>query len=146
MKYLPIVVFVLLSVVLTYQESPTGVLEQVKMELLKEGIELRPQWDERIISKPLREGLYGISLDMNAYARSVNIMINSRYWRVLTHSQKKLLVLHELMHSGWNIHHCYERGCVMASPRLMQLKKEHYDSIFKTTIEHHKKELGLEPI
>jgi len=137
MKYITLGVFILLSVVLTYQDSPQGVLRTVRSDLRERGIDPKV-WDSHIMYFYSRPSFYGISLSMGAYAKSIHIGVNWVAWRSMTRRQKKALVAHELTHCiGVDQYHCYKRSCIMSGGDISKWNKVPYETMLDTLIKHH---------
>ena len=137
MKYLTPLVFVALAVLLTYQESPQGVLNTVRQDFKERGID--PYiYGEHIEQQSLRPGLYAIALGMGSLARNINIVINTQEWRKMTMRQKKAVIAHELTHCiGIDKLHCYNRKCVMSGGNIRKWNEISYEDMLDELIKHH---------
>ena len=138
--------FVLLASILTYEQTPQAVLNDV-MERLEDKVKIPSLWNVHIESKNLRPGLYGISLSMNAYARNIHILVDNKVWKSLTQNQRRILCFHEACHSIWNIKHCYDNLCgIRYGGRGHVLTKDiPFDSVVDYTLRHHYNEINGYP-
>ena len=137
MKYITLGVFIALSVVMTWKESPEGVMSTVRQDLKSRGIDPRV-WDVHIMRFAARPSFYGISLSMGAHAKSIHIGINHVAWRRMSMRQKKALIAHELTHCiGINNRHCYKRSCIMSGGNIRKWNEVPYETMLDTLIKHH---------
>ena len=137
MKYLTLGVFITLSVMLTYKESPKGVLNTVRQDFRERGIDPR-LWDSSVIVFYDNPSFYGISLSMGAYAKSIHIGVNGVSWRSMSMRQKKALIAHEITHCiGIDPRHCYNTKCVMSGGNISKWGKVPYEEMLDELIKHH---------
>lgn len=141
MKYLIPIVFALLAFNLSYKESPRGVYSTVKTQLEENNVEISEQWSEIIRSHPMRRGLYAVSLDMGALGGefAVHILVNQQKWRTLTHHQKKILMLHEMLHSLFEVKHdYYDQRSIMSSGKITKWDNYTFDEVLQYEIKKFK--------
>ena len=121
--------------ILTYKESPKGVYNGIKHDLKENQVMVPFQYSEVI--KFAKIYPLGISLDMSTFNNAyVNIIIDYDQWKRLSKDNKKKLLLHESMHSMFNITHCYHDKCVMY-PSLKRNKNVSYNVLLRNSIDNH---------
>ena len=137
MKQLTLAVLIIFTAVLTYQHnSPNAIYKRVKNQLDSQGVWIPQQMSEQIVFTPLPGNIYGMSLDMGAYAYNVvHIGINPKWWDKLTYPQKRILILHEMLHSIWNIKHCKKEECSMSAGNIRRFTD--WNETKEITLKHH---------
>ena len=134
-KYLTVFAFMLFSGILVFMESPKGVYLAVKGDLLRKGIDLPAQYIEVVRTANLGGSAVGYSLDMNAYSkRSVCIVVDRAYWNRMDMEGRKKLILHESMHSLFDIHHSKEPMDIMY-PSINYVKYVPYQELLDCLVE-----------
>ena len=135
MKYLLPLVFAALAVVLTIESHPKSVYNEVKNDLENSGVYIPKQWVEQVILTNISP--LGVSLDMGSYNNThVVILIDHKQYVKLSREDKKKLLLHESLHSLFNIKHCRHDNCVMY-PYMGKVKRTPYEILLKNTIKNH---------
>lgn len=135
-KYLIILTFVLFSGILIFMESPKGVYLAVKGDLLRKGIDLPAQYVEVVRTANLGGVVIGLSLDMNAYSKkSVCIVVDRSFWSKASMETKKKLILHESMHSLFNIHHNRFDPVDIMYPSLNHVQHYPYEELLDCLVE-----------
>lgn len=138
MKHVTLIVWIAFAILLSVQNRPIDIYNEVKADVEAKGRKIPWQWHESVELTSLRPKLYGISLDMGAHANSVNILINRNEWNKMTKKEKKMLLLHEGMHSWFETRHCFALWhCVMSSGSIKIWGKMDYDKILTQTLDHH---------
>ena len=136
-------VLILAAWVLTilYSQSPQYILSVVQSDMDRLGVKRPQHISQTITMAPMRPSVYAFNGTMNAHANRVAlyIVVNSKTWHNLNTTQKKLLVLHEYLHSGMyeDIYHCYDRRSIMSSPNLRKIKADEYDKWLVNTLKYH---------
>ena len=140
MKNLTLSVLIAFAVLLTYKESPKGIYQQVKHDMEQEGYAFPYLWYEDIKFFNDRPNLYGVNPSMGSIASNITILVNYNAWIKMNKTQKKLLILHEIIHSvgaGDMKYHCYNYNCIMKPQNIEKWKNANYDEVLKYTMQHH---------
>ena len=140
MKHLTLFVLITFSVILTYKESPKGLYQEVKQDMEEQGYVFPYLWYEDIQFFNDRPNLYGINPSMGSIASNITILINYNAWVKMNKTQKKLLILHEMIHSvgkGDHAYHCYDYKCIMRPQNIERWRNENYKEVLKYTMQHH---------
>ena len=123
-----------------FNNSPQGIYNEVKREVMALGVDVPFRDIDKIIFKDLGDPyLYGYSADMGAYAgekTSTIIYINTQTWDELSRHEKKILLLHEWMHSEWTAYHCYNTRCVMGKS-FETMNTMTWEEVLLESLEHH---------
>ena len=137
MKQLTLAVLIIFTAVLTYQHnSPNAIYKRVKHEIESEGYYIPRQISEKIVFTPLPGPIYGMSLDMGAYAyNTVHIGINPIWWKTMNYHHRKILIFHEMLHSIWGIKHCKKKECSMSGGDIKRFTD--WNESKEITIKHH---------
>ena len=143
MRRITLLVFVALAVLLTYKQTPDYIYKEVKKDIVRKGYEFPYLWYEDIIFstkiKTIGRSVYGMNPSMGAYASNITILINPIEWKKMNTTQRKLLVLHEIIHSigGEKKFHCLDRSCIMSSGYIGKWKDKNYEEVLEHTMQHH---------
>ena len=139
MKHLTLGVLIALSVILTYKDSPKGIYEQVKHDMEQEGYAFPYLWYEDIQFFNDRPNLYGLNPSMGSIASNITILVNYNAWVKMNKTQKKLLILHEMIHSigGEHKYHCYNYNCIMRPQNIEKWRNANYKEVLKYSMQHH---------
>ena len=125
--------------VFTFTVPPEAVYKLLKHDLKGIGVSVPEQDIEVLAYADMPSRVYGYSGDMGAHSnRTVCILINRNLWEEMSFKQKKLLILHESMHSLWEYKHCTNQRCVMSTPANMsKWDSIAYDQVLIESIYHH---------
>ena len=140
MKNLTLVVLVAFTAILSYKISLPGLYQEVKQDMINEGYTFPKIWYEDIVFFWDSPNFYGLNPSMGSYTKNITIMVNYNAWIKMNKTQKKLLILHEMVHSlgehGFE-RHCRANGCVMAPARIDKYKNANYKKVLRNTMLHH---------
>ena len=140
MKRLTLLVVIAWVGLLSYKESPKALYNEVKRDMIEEGYVFPKLWYEDIQYFWDKPNFYGLNPSMGSLASNVTILVNYNAWKSMNKTQKKLLILHEMIHSlgkDGNQYHCRKHDCVMSPHSIDYWKNKDYEQTLKTTLLHH---------
>ena len=140
MKHLTIITLALFALLLTYKISLPSTYQEVKQDMIAQGYKFPKLWFEHIEFFWDSDNFYGMNPSMGSYTSNVTILINYNAWIKMNKVQRKLLILHEMIHSlgkdGFE-HHCSAVGCVMSPASIDVYRNADYEKILRNTMLHH---------
>ena len=139
MKQLTLFVLVAWTVLLSHKESLPSLYDEVKQDITEQGYSFSKIWYEDIRFFSDHPNFYGMNPSMGSLTTNITILINYNAWVKMNKTQKKLLILHEMIHSigGDYKYHCDDHKCIMSSGSINKWKDVDYDKVLKYTMQHH---------
>ena len=102
---------------LPYFEIAVNDLESIGVDFKKQPIRL--QFTESIHIKNVIAVAYGMNNDYY-----INIMVSKEWWLKLSHSDKKWVMMHEILHDYYNFKH---ESCMFLNTKLTRTTKKKYE-------------------
>ena len=139
MKQLTLLVLIVWAVLLSYKESLPSLYDEVKQDMIEQGYHFGKIWYEDIKFFSDHPNFYGINVSMGSHASNITILINYNAWVKMNKTQKKLLILHEMIHSigGEKKYHCSETECIMSPHSIDYWKNADYEKTLRRSMLHH---------
>ena len=140
MKHLTLGVLIAFAVLLTWKISLTSTYYEVKQDLQRSGYHFPKLWYEHIGFFNAKDNFYGVNVSMGSHASNITILINYHAWVKMNKTQRKILILHELVHSigsDGNQYHCNDYGCIMRPQSIEKWRNADYEQVLKNTMLHH---------
>ena len=88
----------LFAMILQYKETPKAIYNDVKQDMVDQGYQFPKLWYEDIRFFYAEDNFYGINVSMGSYSSNITILVNYHAWVKMNKTQKKLLILHEMIH------------------------------------------------
>ena len=139
MKQITLFVIILWIGLLSYKESLPSLYDEVKQDIEAQGYSFPKIWYEDIRFFSDHPNLYGLNPSMGSYTSNITILINYNAWVKMNKTQKKLLILHEMIHSigGNHKYHCNEELCIMSPHSIDYWKDADYEKTLRRSMLHH---------
>ena len=138
MKQITIGVWIALAVILTNKISLQHTYQEVKQDIENEGYDFGYIWYEDVSFGDIGRA-YGMNPSMGALVSNITILVNYEEWLQMNKTQRKLLLLHEIIHSVGKEYkyHCSDRDCIMSSGHIDRWKNADFKEVMRYTLQHH---------
>ena len=137
MRTLTIATIISIEILLQYKESLQGIMAEVKQDLQDKNVVIPYHEREYLYFSEYGYDILAAAHDFGAYSSMVStIGVSKFYWERMPRIERKKLLLHEYLHSAYDVRHCYHPFCVMIQGSIHK-EQVPYEVLLDTAVKHH---------